>query len=43
MPVYRSIELGVHAVHASRRHLKPKVRVLLDLLAEAFRSREGDD
>lgn len=39
LPQYRSIELGVYAVYASRRHLTPKVRVLIDFLAEAFRIR----
>ncbi len=39
MPGYRSIELGVYAVYASRKHLTPKVRVLIDFLVEAFRIR----
>lgn len=39
LPAYRSIELGVYAVYASRKHLTPKVRVLIDFLAEAFRIR----
>lgn len=39
MPQYRSIELGVYAVYPSRKHLTPKVRVLVDFLAEAFRIR----
>lgn len=39
LPDYRSIELGVYAVYASRKHLTPKVRVLIDFLAEAFRIR----
>ena len=37
MPGYRSMELGVYAVYASRKHLSPKVRVLIDFLAEALR------
>jgi DNA-binding transcriptional LysR family regulator len=37
MPQYRSIELGVYAVYASRKHLTPKVRVLIDFLAQALR------
>lgn len=37
LPQYRSIELGVYAVYASRKHLTPKVRVLIDFLVEAFR------
>jgi DNA-binding transcriptional LysR family regulator len=39
LPEYRSIELGVYAVYASRKHLTPKVRVLVDFLVEAFRIR----
>jgi DNA-binding transcriptional LysR family regulator len=42
LPQYCSIELGVYAVYASRKHLTPKVRVLLDFLAEAFRNRRWD-
>lgn len=37
LPQYRSLELGVHAVYASRRHVTPKVRVLIDFLVAAFR------
>jgi DNA-binding transcriptional LysR family regulator len=37
LPEYRSLELGVYAVYASRKHLTPKVRVLIDFLVEAFR------
>ena len=37
MPQYRSIELGVHAVYASRKHLPMKTRHLVDFLAESFR------
>mgnify|MGYP001365108145 FL=1 len=39
LPDYRSIELGVYAVYASRKHLTPRVRALIDFLAEAFRIR----
>jgi DNA-binding transcriptional LysR family regulator len=42
MPGYRSIELGVYAVYASRKHLTPKVRVLIDFLAKAFRAPAWD-
>lgn len=38
LPQYRSIELGVFAVYPSRKHLTPKVRVLIDFLVEAFRA-----
>jgi DNA-binding transcriptional LysR family regulator len=39
LPQYRSLELGIYAVYASRKHVPPKVRVLIDFLAEAFRIR----
>lgn len=38
MPAYRSLDLGVHAVYATRKHLPMKSRRLIDFLAEAFRS-----
>ncbi len=34
MPQYRSIELGVYAVYPTRKHLSPKVRVLIEFLAQ---------
>ncbi len=34
---HRPLELGVFAVYPSRKHLTPKVRVLIDYLVEAFR------
>jgi DNA-binding transcriptional LysR family regulator len=39
LPQYRSVELGIHAVYPSRRHLTPKVRALIDFLVDAFRMR----
>jgi DNA-binding transcriptional LysR family regulator len=39
LPQYRSIELGVYAVYPSRKHLTPKVRLMIDFLVEAFRTR----
>jgi DNA-binding transcriptional LysR family regulator len=36
MPEYRSHELGVYAVYPSRKHLLPKVRLLIDYLAGAL-------
>jgi DNA-binding transcriptional LysR family regulator len=39
LPQYRSIELGIYAVYPSRKHLTPKVRALIDFLADAFRMR----
>jgi DNA-binding transcriptional LysR family regulator len=38
MPQYRSIELGIHAVYASRKHLPKKTRYLVDFLVEALAS-----
>ena len=43
LPRYRSIELGVYAVYPSRKHLTPKVRALVDFLAQAFRMRAWPD
>ena len=43
MPAYRSIELGIHAVYASRRHVAPKVRMLIDLLVAWFREPRWPD
>jgi DNA-binding transcriptional LysR family regulator len=36
MPDYRSIELGVYAVYATRKHMPMKTRRLIDFLVEAF-------
>ena len=36
MPGWRSIDLGIHAVYASRKHLPMKTRRLIDHLADAF-------
>lgn len=38
MPEYRSNELGVHVVYATRKHLPMKTRRLIDHLVEAFAS-----
>ena len=38
LPQYRSLELGVYALYASRRHVTPKVRVVIDFLVDAFRT-----
>ncbi len=38
MPAYRAIDLGIHAVYPSRKHLTPKVRALIDFLVDAFRA-----
>lgn len=34
MPEYRSAVVGIHAVYPTRKHVSPKVRVLIDFLAE---------
>lgn len=38
MPEYRSIELGIHAVYATRKHMPMKTRRLIDFLVDAFRA-----
>jgi DNA-binding transcriptional LysR family regulator len=37
LPAYRSIEIGVYAVYPSRKFVAPKVRLLIDFLADPFR------
>jgi DNA-binding transcriptional LysR family regulator len=39
LPHYRSITMGIHAVYPSRKHVSPKVRLLVDFLVESFRIR----
>ena len=36
LPEYQSVELGIYVVYPSRKHLPPKVRVLINFLAERF-------
>lgn len=36
LPEYQSIELGIYVVYPSRKHLPPKVRVLVNFLVERF-------
>ena len=36
MPQFRCIELGVYAVYPTRKHVSPKVRVLIDFLSRHF-------
>jgi DNA-binding transcriptional LysR family regulator len=40
LPAYRSAELGVHAVYPSRKHVLPKVRLLIDYLAQELAADE---
>ena len=35
-PGYRALEMGIHAVYGSRKHVAPKVRLLIDYLVEHF-------
>ena len=37
LPAYRALDLGIYAIYPSRKHLVPKVRVLINFLVEAFR------
>lgn len=37
MPEFRAAELGIYAVYPSRRHLLPRVRAMVDFLAERCR------
>ncbi|RZL89256.1 MAG: LysR family transcriptional regulator [Variovorax sp.] len=34
---YRSTELGIYAMYPTRKHLSPKVRLIIDFLVDAFR------
>jgi DNA-binding transcriptional LysR family regulator len=36
LPQYRSVELGIYAVYPTRKHVLPKVRLLIDYLADAL-------
>lgn len=42
-PAYRALELGIYAVYGSRRHVAPKVRLLIDFLAERFARKRWPD
>jgi len=37
LPQFRSIELGIYAVYPTRKHVTPKVRLLIDFLVNALR------
>ncbi len=43
MPRYRGIELGIYAVYPTRKHVAPKVRLLIDFLADSFRQPKWAD
>ena len=36
LPAYRSVSFGIFAVYPTRQHIAPKVRALIDFLAETF-------
>jgi DNA-binding transcriptional LysR family regulator len=36
MPEFKSIALGIYAVYPTRKHVSPKVRVLIDFLVDCF-------
>jgi DNA-binding transcriptional LysR family regulator len=36
MPEFKSIEIGIYAVYPTRKYVSPKVRVLIDFLADCF-------
>ena len=38
MPDYRSIEMGIYAMYPTRKHVLPKVRLLIDYLVDAFKA-----
>lgn len=38
LPAHRALEFGIYAVYPSRKHLAPKVRVLVDFLVDALAS-----
>ncbi len=42
-PEYRAMELGIYAVYSSRKHIAPKVRLLIDFLAERFEQKRWMD
>jgi DNA-binding transcriptional LysR family regulator len=43
LPEFRSINLGIYAVYPTRKHVSPKVRLLIDFLVESFRERRWSD
>lgn len=36
-PQYRGLELGIYAAYPARKHVSPKVRLLIDILVESFK------
>ncbi len=42
IPEYRSIELGIYAVYPTRKHVSPKVRLLIDYLVDAMKAKDWE-
>ena len=38
MPEYKSLEFGIYALFPTRKHVVPKVRLLIDYLAQSFKA-----
>lgn len=43
MPQYRAMELGIYALYPTRKHVVPKVRLLIDHLVQAFEHKAWPD
>lgn len=43
LPQYRSSEIGVYVVYPTRKHVPPKVRMLVEFLVAAFRDKRWPD
>ena len=43
LPQYRSLELGIYALYPSRKHVLPKVRLLIDSLVQSFADKAWPD
>ena len=43
LPDYRSADLGIYALYPSRKHVLPKVRLLIDYLVESFAQKPWPD
>jgi DNA-binding transcriptional LysR family regulator len=43
LPQWKTLELGIYAVYPSRKHVLPKVRLLIDHLARSLAARDWSD
>lgn len=43
MPQYCAIELGIYAMYPTRKHVSPKVRLIIDFLVDSFRLKKWPD